>query len=155
MIRFCYAPNSGSNIWSLPNKVALANCNFSNTTQICNMTTGSDEDSCNFFVKEDALLQTYLFASQQGCEQGQRVAVQVEDFDNVADLCYNSGLTMSCIKTCNNCLFEDRASALVEPCHSQFALGCLEGSPTDLSCCNNGDCVALVKKGVHSGRSCG
>lgn len=144
MIRFCYEADSGSDVWLLPNEQALANCDFTEAELVCNTTEGSDEDCCNFFVEEDAELKTYFFASRDGCTDGQRAAVVVEDFDDVGVACYSMGLTTNRIKNCD-CLFETRPSTLVEPCHSQFSRACLLASPADQTCCATESCCSIYR----------
>merc|ERR1719491_34491 len=142
-IRFCYAANSTSDVWIMPDEKALSTCDFTEATQICSPQDGSDSDCCNFPVEEDADLKVYLFASQNGCAAGQRAAVQVDDFADVGDACYGMGLTTSRIKSCT-CNFEGSQSTLSEPCHSQFVAGCNHHFPdlgNDTSCCATESCV--------------
>jgi len=139
-IRFCYEETSGSDLWKLPDEVALANCDFTNAEQVCSESAGSDTDCCNYIVEEDHNLEIYFFASKNGCEEGQRVAMKIGDYDDVGNACYGMGLTSSRINKCT-CT---AASTLSEPCHSEFRQGCLKNSP-DLSggdeCCGTENCV--------------
>lgn len=152
MLRFCYPAESGSDVWRLPDAVALANCDFSSAMQVCGTDAGAEapvgDDGfpcCNVFFEEDARLETAFYASKNGCEKGQRAAVMVDDFDEVGGQCRDMGSTsVSRISKCD-CLYDTKPSTLVEPCHSQFSLGCLEGSPADDACCSDDSCVPLVK----------
>jgi len=151
-IRFCYASDSGSDVWALPSEMALSKCDFTEATQVCDTSEGSDDDCCNFMVEEDAELQTYFFASKSGCAEGQKAAVRVGDYDEVGLACYNMGTTTSRISKCT-CNFEDRElSSLSEPCHSQFIGGCMKNMPDlgdDTSCCDTGTCVGNHKNYEH------
>jgi len=143
-IRFCYESGSGSDVWMMPDEMAMAKCDFSNATQVCTETDGEDDDCCNFSVEEDADLKLYLFASKAGCDVGQKAAVEIADFAEVGDACFGMGLTTSRIRKCT-CNYEDREmSTLSEPCHSQFVSGCNYHAPElgdDKSCCETGSCV--------------
>jgi len=144
MIRFCYDNDSGSDVWLMPNEMAMAKCDFSEATQVGTTTDGSDDDCFNYYVEEDADLKLYLFASKAGCDTGQKAAVSVDDFATVGDACYGMGLTTSRIKSCT-CNYEDREmSTLSEPCHSQFIAGCNYHFPDlgdDDSCCDTKSCI--------------
>eukprot|EP00592_Proboscia_alata_P023034 CAMPEP_0194403174 /NCGR_PEP_ID=MMETSP0176-20130528/1818_1 /TAXON_ID=216777 /ORGANISM="Proboscia alata, Strain PI-D3" /LENGTH=382 /DNA_ID=CAMNT_0039200877 /DNA_START=29 /DNA_END=1173 /DNA_ORIENTATION=+ len=144
-IRFCYAEDSGSDVWKMPDEVALANCDFSNAEQICTESEGADEDCCNFQVEEDAMLDLYLFASKNGCENSQKAAILVDDYDSVGDQCHSMGMGSSRVLTCT-C---NDADSLVDPCHSEFRQGCMANSPEDTACCAEGNCVALSKNITH------
>jgi len=144
-IRFCYDAESESDVWMMPDEKAMSICDFSEATQVCNKDEGSvDQDCCNFKVENDAELKTYLFASKEGCTEGQKAAVRIAEFDDVGDACYGMGLTSSRIKSCT-CNMEDREmSTLSEPCHSQFIAGCNYHAPDlgdDTSCCDTETCI--------------
>ena len=146
MIRFCYEADSGSDVWLMPDEKALQQCDFSSATQICDTDGGSGEDCCNHKVELNDDLKAYLFASKEGCSEGQRAVVTIDDYNDVGDACYSMGLTSSRINKCT-CNFEDSESGmstLSEPCHSQFVAGCLLHSPDlgdDTSCCDDDSCV--------------
>jgi len=143
-IRFCYDADSTSDVWIMPDEKAMSTCDFSEATQLCTDTEGGDDDCCNFRVEEDADLKVYLFASKNGCTSGQKAAVQIDDYDDVGDACYNMGLTSSRIAKCT-CNYEDsQMSTLSEPCHSNFIAGCNYHFPDlgdDTSCCETESCV--------------
>jgi len=148
LVRFCYEADSGSDVWLMPNEMAMSQCNFSEATQICTPDDGSDDDCCNHKVEADDELKVYLFASKEGCVAGQKAAVQIDEFDDVGDACFGMGLTSSRIQGCT-CNFEDREmSTLSEPCHSQFIAGCEYHSPdlsADNSCCDTKSCIGKHK----------
>jgi len=154
MIRFCYEADSGSDVWLLPNEKALSTCDFSAATQVCTAEEGSDDDCCNFMIEADDDLGVYFFASQEGCTEGQKAAVEINDFADVGDACHNMGLTSSRIQKCT-CNFEDsdnEMSTLSEPCHSQFIEGCMYHSPDltdDDGCCATESCVGKHKDFSH------
>jgi uncharacterized surface protein with fasciclin (FAS1) repeats len=151
MIRFCYEEDSGSDVWLMPNEMAMATCNFTDAEPVCNTTEGGGDDCCNFMVEEDADLKVYLFASKSGCEAGQRAAVTIDDFSGPGDACYGMGLTSSRIASCT-CQYEGGVSTLSEPCHSQFVKGCLHHAPDnyqDLECCDTNTCVGKHKNYSH------
>ena len=151
-IRFCYEADSGSDVWLMPNEMAISQCDFTEATQVCGSGDGSGDDCCNFNVEADSDLKLYLFASKAGCAEGQKAAVEIDDFDEVGDACYDMGLTSSRIKKCT-CNFEDsEMSTLSEPCHSQFIAGCNHHSPElgdDTSCCDAGSCIGKHKDYSH------
>jgi len=148
MIRFCYEEDSGSDVWLLPDEQAMSSCDFSKATQICTESQGADDDCCNYYVELDDELKIYYFASQNGCEAGQKAAVQIDNYDEVGDACYDKGLVTSRISRCA-CNFEDSEfSTLAEPCHSQFVAGCNYHAPDlgeDTSCCETATCVGKHK----------
>jgi len=152
MIRFCYESDSGSDVWMLPNEMALAQCDFSEATLVCGKEDGSGDECCNYKVEVDHEIKIYFFASQEGCENGQKAAVEVNDFDDVGDACFNMGLDSSRIQKCT-CNYEDREmSTLSEPCHSKFVAGCNFHAPdlsTDDSCCETGSCIGKHKDYSH------
>ncbi len=152
MIRFCYESDSGSDVWLMPNEMAMAQCDFSEATQICGPNEGSDDDCCNYKVEVNHEIKVYLFASKEGCSVGQKAAVAVDDFNNVGDACYGMGLDSSRIKSCT-CNYEDREmSTLSEPCHSQFVAGCNFHAPDlggDTSCCDTKSCIGKHKDFSH------
>jgi len=144
-LRFCYTEDSGSDVWKLPNEVALANCDFTEAEPVCSTTEGADEDCCNYVVEEDAVLGPYFFASKDGCAEGQKTAFNIADYDSSGNSCYNSGLGSSRIAKCT-CL---ATNTLVEPCASEFQQGCLYNSPEDTACCADESCVANSKNYEH------
>jgi len=152
MIRFCYESDSGSDVWLMPNEMAMAKCDFSEATKVCDVDEGSDDDCCNYKVEVDHDIKAYLFASKEGCLAGQKAAVEVNDFNDVGDACYGMGLGTSRIQKCT-CNYEDRPfSTLSEPCHSQFVAGCNFHSPElgdDTSCCDTQSCVGKHKDFSH------
>lgn len=152
MIRFCYESNSGSDVWMMPNEMALALCDFSEATMICGPDDGSGDDCCNYKVEVDHEIKVYFFASKEGCSVGQKAAVEINDFDDVGDACYGMGLDSSRIQKCT-CNYEDREmSTLSEPCHSKFVAGCNFHAPdlsTDDSCCDTNSCVGKHKDYTH------
>jgi len=139
-VRFCFTKDSGSDVWLLPSEQALANCDFTEATAVCSADEGEDEDCCNYVVEEDAEIGPRFFASKEGCEQGQRAAVNVADYDVTGDQCFSSGLSSDRINKCE-C---ELADTLVEPCHSEFLQGCLQNAPDiadDDPCCASQTCV--------------
>ena len=139
-IRFCYTKDSGSDVWQLPSENALANCDFSEATLVCATDEGDGEDCCNYVVEDGAENGPRFFASKQGCEQSQRAAVNVVDYEVTGDQCFGMGLTSSRINKCTCKL----ATTLVEPCHSEFVQGCLTHAPDiadDDECCATSTCV--------------
>jgi hypothetical protein len=152
MIRFCYEADSGSDVWLMPDEKALQQCDFSSATQICDTGGGSGEDCCNYKVELDADLKAYFFASKEGCGEGQRAVVTVNDYNDVGDACFTMGLGSSRINACT-CNYEDRdMSSLSEPCHSQFVAGCNFHSPDlgdDTSCCDDSKCVGKHQDVTH------
>jgi len=139
-VRFCYDADSGSDVWELPSEMVLANCDFSKVTRVCDEAAVSGETCCNYVIEEDADLGPRFFASKAGCDAGQRAAVNVGDYDETGDQCYNMGLTSSRINKCT-CT---PGATLVEPCHSEFIQGCLRNSPDvapDDPCCAEENCL--------------
>ena len=153
MIRFCYEADSGSDVWLMPDEKALQQCDFSSATQICDTGGGSGEDCCNYKVELDHDLKAYLFASKEGCGEGQRAVVAVDDYNNVGDACFGMGQTSARINKCT-CNYEDEdMSTLSEPCHSNFVAGCNLHSPDlgdDTSCCDDATCVGKHQDVTHS-----
>ena len=139
-IRFEYAPDSGSTVYELPNQEALDACDFSGAILRGDEAAGSPH--FDILIDYDHEQTVYFFASWLGCMDGQKVAVEVADYDSFFKTCEQMGADSSKrIKSCD-CNHGINPSTLIDPCHTASVYGCLRNMPDDLSCCPDPDVVA-------------
>eukprot|EP00547_Thalassionema_nitzschioides_P003455 CAMPEP_0194203566 /NCGR_PEP_ID=MMETSP0156-20130528/3297_1 /TAXON_ID=33649 /ORGANISM="Thalassionema nitzschioides, Strain L26-B" /LENGTH=638 /DNA_ID=CAMNT_0038929339 /DNA_START=510 /DNA_END=2426 /DNA_ORIENTATION=+ len=171
ILTFCNAEgdNQPQNIWQLPSQDALDNCDFDDAILVGSTSASSiernrmlthqakqrelqgDQLCFGYPFEVDHELSTYFFASQENCEQNQKIAVVVADYDQTADQCYAIGETTSRLNNCD-CRLEEKPSTLGEPCRSEFSDRCFEimqpNRPDD-GCCERGDCISTLKDFEH------
>merc|ERR1719482_1169465 len=88
-LRFEYAADSGSTVYELPDQAALDACDFANAALVCGEDAGAP---CDILYDYDHEHKYYYYASLQGCEAGQKVAVQIyEDYEDNFQQCYGMG----------------------------------------------------------------
>ena len=117
----------------------------------------------------------YFFASKEGCEQGQKLAVEVSDFDMTADSCITIGLTTPRIRNCDcnlqvcknqwpyyfasimdtslsNSTYSIKikpTSTLGEPCRTAFSDSCNNSLLIEGDCCKQGNCLSIYESYDH------
>jgi len=170
LLQFCNAPGNmeGQDIYQLPSQAALDACDFSGATMVGNTATsdqrrrdlkqnnrklqaGGSSLCYEFPFEVDHELTEYFFSSMEGCSAGQKVAVQVNDFDETADACSRIGETTSRLQNCD-CRLQKKPSTLGEPCRTEFSDRCFEIMQTDRpddGCCDRGDCISTVQDFNH------
>jgi len=169
LLQFCNAAGNmeGQDIYQLPSQEALDSCDFSGATLVGNTATSDQRNrelthSANrnlqmgqlcyeFAFEVDHELAVYYFASMEGCSSGQKVAVNVNDYDETADACYRIGETTSRLQDCD-CRLQKKPSTLGEPCRTEFSDRCFEIMQTDRpddGCCERGDCMSSLQDFTH------
>jgi len=146
LFRFCpaTAESTGSSIWQMPDFEATDTCNFEGATLVGQTFTGSVQGCYDYVFEEDHELKDYYFAAKEGCEQGQKVAITIEDGNMREDQCYESGKLASRIANCD-CTFEKKTTTISEPCRTAYSESCLEHSRDDTSCCETGTCYSRLQ----------
>merc|ERR1712013_530376 len=100
----------------MPDFEATDKCDFKKAKLVGQTFVGPPESCFEYPFEEDHELKTYYFADRQGCEDGQKVAISIEDVAIRAIRCEISGTGSSRIKNCS-CKGEGRTWQLTEPCH--------------------------------------
>ena len=113
ILSFCPSSDATETVYELPDDDAIRDCDFSSAVALGEMNGAeSADDGCfRYSFEEDHELTDYFFASKEGCEQGQRLKVKVEDFSMTADQCIKIGLTTPRIRNCD-CRLQKQASTL-------------------------------------------
>ena len=97
ILHFCPLSNNTATeaVYELPDFASTDSCDFSDAVSIGEMNgANSDSDGCfQYAFEEDHELREYFFASKEGCADGQKIAVKVQDFSMTADQCIKIGLT--------------------------------------------------------------
>lgn len=122
-------------------------CNFSEAQELGEMGTHHEEDCFEYVFEEDHELTEYYFASEEGCAEGQKVAVQIQDFSMTASQCRAIGLTTSRIRNCD-CRLQKKASTLGEPCRTAFSDSC-QDAVLEGACCDDGTCISKYEDFNH------
>lgn len=138
-------------VYQLPDFAAVDSCDFSNADElgIMNGPGTEGDDGCWAYTFElDHELTKYFFASKEGCEQGQRLAVEVNDFDMTADSCITIGLTTPRIRNCD-CNLQIKPSTLGEPCRTAFSDSCNDSLLIEGDCCEQGNCLSIYESYDH------
>jgi hypothetical protein len=116
-------------------------CDFTGAEQI---TEGGDLQSGAKYIdvvfEQDSIDKQYYFASQTGCEQGQKIAVVViEQYETEYDKAYKAGQESGRIQHCD-CDHSIYASPFAsEVYHTGYTDGCKSEMPDDRSCCPGDD----------------
>jgi len=136
ILRFAWT-DSDSTVYKMTDNTTFQNCDFTGATLI-----EADPDKlpggesyAEYPFEQDSIDQIHYFASQVGCDQGQKVAVAISaDYADTYDACYGMGQETSRIQHCD-CNHEIKGSTLTEVCGTGFIDGCYSEMPDDLSCC--------------------
>jgi hypothetical protein len=130
--------DADSTVYSLASNDTFQACDFTGATQI---TDGgvlpSGENFVDYVFEDDSIDKKFYFASQIGCEQGQKVAVAVtEPYADTFDDAYLDGQRTTRIRACDcDHEIEDTMHSGGEAAHTGFVEGCKLEMPDDLSCC--------------------
>ena len=147
ILRFC--PPDGATaadaqeVFLMQNEAAMNTCNFASATSIGRtLEVGSLINGCVEYVFEEDHEQTmYYFSSPEGCQQGQKLAVDVDDFTETADQCAAIGNNSPRIRNCD-CRFDIKESVLGEPCRTAFSDQCEAMTIKEGNCCATGTCLS-------------
>ncbi len=122
-------------------------CDFSEAVEVGEMGTHPEDDCFEYAFEEDHELTEYYFASEEGCANGQKVAVKIQDFTMTASQCAAIGLTTSRIRNCD-CRLEKKPSTLGEPCRTAFSDSC-QDAVLEGACCETGTCISKYEDFNH------
>jgi len=96
--------------------------------------------------------QFYYYASKQGCESGQKAAIQiVGNHEDNFQQNFNIGVGSYRIKHCD-CNHQYRRTTLVDPAHTGAVYGCLSDMPDDQSCCPDPDSGVYYDHSIPMGK---
>lgn len=150
ILKFC--PPEGATapqiVWELPNFEAIEKCDFTNALSLGTMGTDPATGCFEYVFEEDHELTEYYFASKEGCAEGQKIAVKIQDFALTADQCEVIGLTTPRIRNCD-CTLQKTPSALGEPCRTAFVNSCLS-VVLEGECCGTGTCLSKLEDFSHA-----
>jgi len=153
MLMFC--PPEGmtdvETVHEVPSFEAADTCDFSEAKALGVMNGPGTEvdDGCFLYTfEDDHELREYYFVSEEGCEQGQKIAVKIEDFAMTADACKTIGLTTPRIRNCD-CRLQKTGSALGEPCRTAFSDTCAAVVIEEGDCCETETCISIYEDYDH------
>jgi hypothetical protein len=127
----------------MPNNDTFQACDFSTATQLTDGgTLPSGASFIDYVFEENSLNNAFYFASQNGCEDGQKIAVKVvglyaTSYDEGKIAGANSYRIQHC--DCDHAVY---AHSNNEAAHAGFVDGCKSEMPEDLSCCPGTDVSA-------------
>jgi len=147
IMRFCEpeGESGGSSVYLMPDFKATESCKFSKAKYLGQTLDGNGGvNACfDYVFEEDHEFKTYYFASKEGCEDGQRVAVDIEDAALRVEECIDYGGRGSRLRRCD-CDYEMQNSRITEPCRSAYSVGCHEMSRDDTECCETETCYSRL-----------
>jgi hypothetical protein len=144
IMRFAFAETSGSTVFLMSNNATFQACDFTDAIEI---TDGGQLPSGALFrdyvIEDLSLGGKFYFASQSGCEEGQKIAVMVADiYETHYDEAFAAGAlgVHGRIQHCD-CDHAIATSSMMstEAGHTGFIDGCKTEMPDDLSCCPGPD----------------
>jgi hypothetical protein len=143
IMRFAFAEDSGSTVFRMTNNATFQACDFTDAEEITDGGQLPSGASFRDYVFEDSSLDgTFYFASQSGCEEGQKIAVKVLDlYDTKHDPAKTAGAlgVHGRIQHCDCDHAINPSSSMTEAAHAGFIEGCKTEMPLDLSCCPGPD----------------
>ena len=151
IMRFSFpASDSDSTVYKMENNATFQECDFTNAVKI---TEGgvlpSGAQFIDYVFEDDALDNRFYFASQIGCDQGQKIAVAVvEPYGKNYDEAFEEGQYSPRINACDCDHAIDDTMQADEASHTGFFDGCKSEMPDDLTCCPSG----VDALGFFSGR---
>jgi hypothetical protein len=136
-MRFSFPATSSSTVWQMTNNDTFQACDFTGATEITaggDMTTG--DKYIDFPIDNDMLDSVLFFASEVGCDQGQKIAIAVvETIGSSYNEGYADGQNSMRIQHCD-CDHKKNPEGGTEAYHMGYVAGCKAEMPDDLSCCN-------------------
>jgi hypothetical protein len=151
-MRFGFPASSGSTVFLMPNNDTFQACDFSTATQLTDGGTLPSGDSFIDYVFEDnSLDRAFYFASQNGCEEGQKIAVKVVDlYATEYEQAKKDGARSDRIRHCDCDHAIMTTPMSTEAAHAGFVDGCKSEMPEDLSCCpGDGDIGVEMVRGRY------
>jgi len=149
ILHFC--PPEGETVpqkvYRMPDFEATNACDFSNAEELGSTLMSEMEPCFEYAFEEDHELTDYYFSSQEGCAEGQRLAVQIFDYSMTADQCSQMGITTSRLRNCD-CRLQQSPSTLSEPCRTAFSDSCQENLQEG-DCCETSTCISIQEDYTH------
>jgi hypothetical protein len=162
-MRFSYPADSGSTVYKMKDNATFQACDFTDAVLIEEHPDPlpSGAKYTDYPLDYDTFEVQHFFASLDGCEQGQKVAIMpFSEYTSTYDMCSSMGTTSSRIQHCD-CDHSIRPTTLNEICLTGFVDGCMLMMPHDHSCCpdpavatspsmgtyvNGGNCIPLSEE---------
>jgi len=155
ILRFAWAASSGSSVYKMTNNDTFQACDFTGAEKIDEMddTLPGGETYAEYPFEQDSIDQIHYFASQNGCAEGQKVAILIgADYADTYDACYGMGTETARIQHCD-CDHSINTYTMAEVCQAGFHDGCASELPDDLSCCPGSD-VTYANRAYTNGGNC-
>lgn len=155
ILRFAWEPDSGSTVYKMTNNDTFQACDFTGAEKIDELDDllSSGHKYAEYPFEQEAIDQVHYFASQNGCEQGQKVAVLIGyEYADSYDACYGMGQETTRIQHCD-CAHDYNTYTMNEVCGSGLHDGCMSEMPDDLSCCPGSD-VTYANRLYTNGGNC-
>jgi hypothetical protein len=165
IMRFAFPESSGSTVFRMTNNATFQACDFTDAIEYTVALSGGQLPSGDKFVdvvfEDETLEESMYFASQNGCEEGQKIAVRVvELYATEYDAAYKMGATSHRIQhcDCDHAITGFGSSPGMtrvsgrnsnEAAHAGFVDGCRSEMPDDLSCCPGGAVQGGMGLGNH------
>merc|ERR1719460_3129561 len=146
LMRFSYPADSGSTVFKMKDNSSFQACDFTDAEQIDEAgTLSSGKKHVDYPFDFDSLNTMHYFASQNGCEEGQKVAIKISnEYATYYDMCFGMGADNRGTRVTNcDCDGSKYRHATSEVCLTGYIDGCRSQAPDDLSCCNP-DTVAMT-----------
>jgi hypothetical protein len=158
-MRFAYPADSGSTVWKMKDNETFQACDFTDAQQIAESgTLPSGKKYVDYPFDVGTMDTTYYFASQNGCDAGQKVAIRPQaEYTSIYDQCLSMGAGSNKVQHCD-CDSKIKPHTNTEVCLTGFIDGCRAQEPDDRSCCpdnstlsgrdyvNGGNCIPKNKK---------
>jgi hypothetical protein len=140
IVRFSYPADSSSTVYKMQSNTSFQMCDFTGAVLITEGgTLASGAKYVDYPFDYDSMNDQYFFASLDGCEDGQKVAIMpFSEYTSTYDQCYSMGTTSSRVQHCD-CDHSIRPTTLNEICLTGFVDGCMSQMPADTSCCPGDD----------------
>jgi len=147
IMRFCdpEGATTGSSVYLMRDFESTERCSFKGAKYL-GQTLGSNggvKTCLDYVFEDDHEFEIYYFASKEGCEDGQRVAVEIRDAAVRVEQCLDYGTRGSRIRSCD-CNFELKQSRISEPCRSAYSVTCNAMMRDDTDCCESKTCYSKL-----------
>jgi hypothetical protein len=156
ILRFAWAADTDSTVYQMTSNETFQACDFTGATKIDELddTLPGGEKYAEYPFEQDAIDKIHYFASQVGCDQGQKVAVLISaDYSDTYDSCYGMGTETARIQHCD-CDHSINTYTMAEVCATGFVDGCYSEMPDDLSCCPDPTEVTYAMRTYTDGGNC-
>merc|ERR1719161_1686440 len=151
IMRFSFAADSGSTVWMMKGNESFQKCDFTDAVEQTDGGTFEDGTKyIDFIMEQDTIDKQFYFASKDGCEEGQKVALAVTGpYSGTYKQCYDMGTETKRIQHCD-CDHSISKSTLNDVCGAGFIDGCRAQMPEEgeqPGCCP-GDDATYVRVGM-------